>query len=131
MMGETRCQRDLNPTQFRLLDQLRLEVAGVRYNKSEHNERLRRLLNERTKQAVEYKFQNISAVLVKHDQPYIRGYLPAQNYQRAMESAVLEWLEGSMDIVEVSATSPLLDPPAPPGAPRFSDILARSLVARR
>ena len=37
----------------------------------------------------------MSAVLVNHDQTYVKGYLPAQNYQAALESAVLEWLEGS------------------------------------
>lgn len=92
---------------------LRLELAGLPYQKSEHNERLRRLLNNRTKAAVEYKFQNISAVLVNHQQVYIRGYLPAQNYQRALEAAVLEWLNGGNDLVDVVETSPVLYPPAP------------------
>lgn len=104
---------------------LRLELAGIPYNKSEHNERLRRLLENRTKQSVEYKFQNISAVLINHDQPYIPGYLPAQNYQRSLETAVLEWVEGSTDLAEVASSQSLLDP-APPGRlPRFSEIVTR------
>jgi hypothetical protein len=81
-------------------DMLLLELARAPYVKSDHNERLQRGLDNRSKAAVEYKFQNISAVLVNHGQAYIRGYLPAQNYQRALESAVLEWLDGRADIVE-------------------------------
>lgn len=103
---------------------LRLELAGLPYQKSEHNERLRRLLNNRTKAAVEYKFQNISAVLVNHQQVYIRGYLPAQNYQRALEAAVLEWLNGGNDLVELVESSPVLHPTAPSATPSFAEILS-------
>lgn len=110
---------------------LRLEFARSRYTKSEHNERLRLLLNGRTRQAIEYKFQNISAVLLNHDQVYVKGYLPAQNYQRALETAVLEWLEGSSDLVEVVATSPLLNPPSPEDGLSFRDILSTAPVPGR
>ena len=102
---------------------LRLELAGLPYQKSAHNERLRRLLNNRTKAAVEFKFQNISAVLVNHGQVYIRGYLPAQNYQRALETAVLEWLTGRSDLIDAAHGSPVLDPSPPREAPAFDDIL--------
>jgi hypothetical protein len=110
---------------------LRLEFAGNRYIKSEHNERLRQLLNGRTRQAIEYKFQNISAVLLNHDQVYIKGYLPAQNYQRALETAVLEWVEGSSDLAEVVATSRLLNPPSPEASLNFRDILSSAPVPGR
>lgn len=110
---------------------LRLELSGLPYNKSEHNERLRRTLNGRTKQAVEYKFQNISAVLVNHGQAYIRGYLPAQNYQNALETAVLEWLEGRNDLLEVVDDSPLLNPEPPGRIPAFVDVLSPPPDPRR
>lgn len=42
---------------------LRAEAAGEPYNKSEHNQALRQLLNGRSKSSVELKHQNISAVL--------------------------------------------------------------------
>lgn len=91
-------------------EMLRLELAGIPYNKSERNARLRPLLANRTKAAVEYKFQNISAVLVNHAQAYIRGYLPAQNYQQVLEASVLEWLESRGQLEDVAGSSPILNP---------------------
>ena len=105
---------------------LRLELAGLPYVKTEYNDQLRRLLMDRSKAAVEYKFQNISAVLVNHGHVYVKGYLPAQNYQRALETAVLEWLTGRNDIVETAQGSPVLDPHGPPTLPTFDEILTDS-----
>lgn len=78
----------------------------------------------RSKAAVEYKFQNISAVLVNHAQAYIRGYLPAQNYQQALEASVLEWLETRGQLEDVAGSSPILNPPEiSRGAEAYSDLL--------
>jgi hypothetical protein len=52
---------------------LRAELAGEPYSKSDHNRDLRPLLNNRSKSSVEYKHQNISAVLADMGQPYIGG----------------------------------------------------------
>ena len=112
-------------------EMLRLELAGLRLVKVQHNERVRRLLNNRSSAAVEYKFQNISAVLVNHGQVYIRGYLPAQNYQHALESAVLEWLAGRNDLVDVVDESPILNPDPPASVPAFADVLANPPDQRR
>lgn len=105
-------------------EMLRLELAGIAYNKSERNARLRPLLQNRSKAAVEYKFQNVSAVLVNHGHAYIRGYLPAQNYQQALEGSVLEWLENRDQLVDIAASSPILNPPTPPlGGEAYSALL--------
>lgn len=58
---------------------LRAELAGLPYTKSAHNERARRLSNNRSKASV--------------------------------ETAVLEWLEGKNDLVEVVRASLFVDPP--------------------
>ncbi|MDE3155428.1 MAG: hypothetical protein KGN76_10020 [Acidobacteriota bacterium] len=102
---------------------LQLELSGVAYNKSEHNRLLRQLLDDRSHGAVEYKLQNISAILVNHGLAYIRGYLPAQNYQQALESAVLEWLEVHGDVVRMLERSPILNPSAPGPLLSFDDLL--------
>lgn len=91
-------------------EMLRLELTGRPYNKSEFNARLRQFLDSRSKAAVEYKFQNVSAVLVNHGQVYIKGYLPAQNYQHALEASVLEWLENRDQLDDVVDSSPVLNP---------------------
>jgi hypothetical protein len=109
---------------------LRHELAGQPYVKADYNRRVQKLTG-RPRTAVEFKFQNVSAVLVNYGQVYIRGYLPAQNYQLALEKAVLEWLAGSNDLVEVVDSSPVLNPPAPLAFRSFSDVLAAPPDARR
>lgn len=122
---------EIEATVAAYFEMLRLELAGTPFAKSEYNERVRRLLNNRSKAAVEYKFENISAVLVNHGQVYVRGYLPAQNYQQALESAVLEGLAGRDDLVEVVDDSPILNPQPPSTVPAFADILANPPDQRR
>lgn len=114
---------EIEATVASYFEMLRLELSGLPYVKPEYNERLRRVLDDRSKAAVEYKFQNISAILINYGQVYVRGYVPAQNYQRALESAVLEWLEGHDDLVDVVDDSPVLNPSAPRLIPAFSDVL--------
>src|SRR3989442_839909 len=62
---------------------LRAELAGEAFSKAAHNRDLQPLLNGRSKSSIEYKHQNISAVLVGLGLPYIDGYKPARNYQRS------------------------------------------------
>jgi hypothetical protein len=112
-------------------EMLRLEFAGLAYVKTEFNERLRRVLHDRSKASVEYKLQNISAVLVNHGQAYIRGYLPAQNYQHALEGAVLEWIDGRSDLMDVIADGPVLNPTASPAIASFASILTQPPDPRR
>lgn len=68
------------------------ELAGRSYNKAEHRRNLLPLLNNRSEGSIEFKHQNISAVLINHGQYYIPGYLPRYNYQKILEEKVLEYL---------------------------------------
>jgi hypothetical protein len=65
------------------------ENAGVPYSKADHRRALLPLLQNRTEGSVEFKHQNISAVLAKYGMPYINGYKPAWNYQKMLEEVVL------------------------------------------
>ncbi len=69
---------------------LRAELAGGSYSKAEHNRALQPLLDGRSKSSVEFKHQNISAVLVGMGLPYIDGYKPAKNYQKAVLPQAVE-----------------------------------------
>ena len=69
------------------------EFAGQPLNKSEHRRALQDRI-DRGEGSIEYKHQNISAVLVGLGETWIVGYRPAFNYQRALEDAVLRWLAG-------------------------------------
>ena len=67
------------------------ELAGEPYVKAEHNRNTQKLLNNRSKQSLEWKYRNISAVLARLGAPYIRGYVPAWNYQGALVDAVVAY----------------------------------------
>ncbi len=68
------------------------QMAGRGYNKAEHRRRLAPQLANRSKGAIEFKHQNISAVLQTLGVTRIDGYRPAQNYQQALVEAVGRWL---------------------------------------
>ncbi len=67
---------------------LALEIQGVSYNKSERRKVLQRLLNDRSEGSIEFKHQNISAVLTKFGLPFISGYKPRFNFQHLLEKSV-------------------------------------------
>src|ERR687898_514125 len=95
-------------------DMLGHELAGVRVNKSAHNERLRAVLQRRSKASVEFKHANISAVLTLHGYPYIDGYKPRFNFQALLEQVVLEYLDVHRDFFEPLVTGPVLNPTTSP-----------------
>lgn len=71
---------------------LELDVLGKPYNKSEHRRLLQSLLNERPESSIEFKHQNISAVLKGLGEDWISGYKPAFNLQTSLIDAVARWL---------------------------------------
>ncbi len=77
------------------LDMLQLELAGKEFNKARRNRVLQGRLG-RAKGAIEYKHQNISAVLEMLGMPFIRGYKPATNYQTRLFKIIEEQLSSSL-----------------------------------
>lgn len=71
---------------------LQNDWEGRQYSKAEHRCRLQTVI-ERSKPAIEYKHQNISAVIKGLGEAWLPGYPPAFNYQRSLEDAVIRWLE--------------------------------------
>ena len=72
---------------------LTLELQGVTYSKASYRGELMRSLPARSKGSVEYKHQNISAVLTLLGAPHIAGYKPAANFQAALVEEVARQLE--------------------------------------
>ena len=68
------------------------DIAGHRYNKAEHRRALMPLLKDRSEGSVEFKHQNISAVLKGLGEDWIPGYKPAFNLQMTLVDAVARWL---------------------------------------
>jgi hypothetical protein len=116
MAGEDWSREEVEATVGDYFAILRDELAGLRVRKADHNERLRRLLRNRSKGAVEFKHANISAVLTVHGYPYIDGYKPRFNFQALLEQIVLEYLDVHRDFFEPLTTGPVLNPTAAPDA---------------
>lgn len=68
------------------------DLAGRRYSKSAHRRALLPNLAARSEAAVEFKHQNISAVLKALGEDWIPGYKPAFNFQMTLVDAVARWL---------------------------------------
>ncbi len=68
------------------------DQAGAEYNKAEHNRRLQLTIG-RTRGSIEFKHQNISAVLKGLGEDWMVGYRPAFNFQSSLVDAVVRWME--------------------------------------
>jgi hypothetical protein len=67
------------------------DVAAIPYSKADHNRQLQALI-ARPRGSIEYKHQNISAVLKGLGEDWIPGYKPAFNFQASLVDAVVRWL---------------------------------------
>ncbi|NRB42016.1 MAG: DUF3883 domain-containing protein [Pseudomonadales bacterium] len=79
------------------------QIAGEKYNKAEHNRNLQLILDKRSNGSIEFKHQNISAILVELGQPYIIGYKPAFNYQSQLRDVVLAHLAANQTDLDLLA----------------------------
>jgi hypothetical protein len=82
------------------------DVAGRPYTKTAHNRVLQAMIG-RPRGSIEYKHQNISAVLKGLGEDWIPGYKPAFNFQASLVDAVVRWLQRHPDWLARTA---------PPGA---------------
>ena len=90
---------------------LEKELRGERYNKAAFRRELQPKLNERSEASIEFKHQNISAILVELGFPYISGYKPALNYQGQLKEVVEAYLIGKYQDL-VIATERFIESPA-------------------
>jgi hypothetical protein len=81
---------------------LEKELRGTPYDKSEHRRRLITQLRDRSEGSVEFKHQNISAVLIKLGFPYISGYKPRSNFQHLLFDIVSDRLDSSPRLVSLA-----------------------------
>ncbi len=85
------------------LEMLASECRLERYNKAAHRRKLKPKLSGRSDSSIEFKRQNVSAVLIRAGHVYILGYKPAWNYQELLETVVLDRIKGdeqSLQIIE-------------------------------
>src|SRR5580693_466191 len=84
---------------------LAADLSGQPYVKARHSAALMAQIG-RTHRSVEFKHQNISAVLDELGMPWIPGYKPKRNYQNAIFDAIDRYLTRNPAILEPTA-SPL------------------------
>ena len=121
---------------------LSADIAGHPYSKAERNRRLRRQIN-RPRGSIEYKHQNISAVLKSLGENWIGGYRPAFNFQSSLVDAVVRWLERNRgnNTASSSRTEPgrldgsgkltIEPPPTPADRPPRNELEQTSAIARK
>lgn len=105
-------QTEVAATVRSYLEMLRLEVSGQPYIKGHFRKALLPLLSNRSESAIEFKHQNISAVLMKLGLRPIRGYQPAQNYQQSLVPEVQRQLAYSPSLIELMLAEALQVPKA-------------------
>jgi hypothetical protein len=117
---------------------LSAELAGQSYSKSARSKALMARIG-RTHRSVEFKHQNISAVLDELGLPWIRGYKPKRNYQGAIFDAIDRRLTVSPAILEqtpaavlppVGASGIFVPTPVPEPAPDPIPKRLRELVRK-
>jgi hypothetical protein len=118
---------------------LRAEQARQPYNKTAHRKALMAEVH-RSDGSIEFKHQNISAVLTQLGLPRINGYKPAWNFQGAIADAIWRFLKTQPDPVPfaLAPSTDLSDPAllfveAPPAPPPMSATAKRAYerVARK
>jgi uncharacterized protein DUF3883 len=90
--GESWSREEVEATVASYFEMLEAGLRGEDVNKTEYRNALLPLLVARTGGAIERKHQNISAILIEVNTPYISGYQPLGNYQGLLRDVVLDQL---------------------------------------
>jgi len=106
MDGEEWSDKENNAIVADYFSMLSGELAGNRYNKAAHNRTLQALIG-RSKGSIEFKHQNISAVLKGLGEAWITGYKPAFNFQMSLVDAVARHLNQSGGWIAAKPTPPM------------------------
>jgi hypothetical protein len=104
-MAKDWSREEVEATVSDYFDMLTKELRAEPFNKADHNRNLQKLLDGRTKGAIERKHQNISAVLIELGYPYIDGYKPLANYQGILRRIVEDRLAGAVPLHQATAVA--------------------------
>lgn len=121
-MSEDWSQQEVEIIVEDYLAMLILEVVrGQDYNKAERNRELQKLLPARSRGSIEFKHQNISAVMIEMGYPYVEGYKPRSNFQGLLQEVVERRVYAMPELTATVAK--LVEQPAEKPV-RMDDILA-------
>ena len=72
------------------------EISGQPYSKAAHRRQMLTVIN-RPEGSIEFKHQNVSAILLGLGHPWIDGYKPASNFQASLVDAVMRYMRNRPD----------------------------------
>ncbi len=105
---------------FEMLDQTRL---GVSFVKRRRLEALMAQTRGRSRQSCEFKLRNISAVMDEMGLAYLKGYVPADNFQQRLADLVAGYVDSHPDVRRtVKAIVEAVPSQIPAVVPQRSDI---------
>lgn len=103
------------------LQMLTLELAGQRFNKTEHRRNLKAKLNNRSDGSIEFKHCNISAVMIELGFPYVSGYQPRSNYQQLLIEVASAQVN-DRPLLDEAALAAVQQPATSPGGANFAAV---------
>jgi len=111
--------RDWSTQEVRLIvadyfEMLEKDLLSKDYSKAGHRRALSPSLDSRSDGSIEFKHQNISAVMTSLGLPYIEGYKPRGNYQALLAQEVEAYLDQRPGFMDQLASAPTLNPNEPP-----------------
>lgn len=110
-------------------DMLSKDLLNQPYSKTAHRNLLSGKLNDRSDGSIEFKHQNISAILVEMGFPYIPGYKPRFNYQGQLREVVLAHIAANQSRVD-SLASAIGDMEYPAYVSSWTNVLDEELPER-
>ena len=107
--GSDWTQHEVEATVAAYFDMLRAELLNQPYGKTAFRRKLKPVV-ARSDGSIEFKHQNVSAVLVHMGLPYIDGYKPRGNYQMLLGEQVESFLDRHPDFFDQLASGAVLNP---------------------
>ncbi len=102
-------------------DMLGKDLRGESYSKAHHRRALGTRLVGRSRASIEYKYQNVSAVLIDLGLTYISGYKPRFNYQAQLHQVVVAHL--ATQHRELERINVVRDLDSPPYTSNWNNVL--------
>jgi hypothetical protein len=112
--GELWTREEVQAVLEAYFEMLRMEIVGQKFRKSDFRKKVMAQCPGRSTGAVEYKFQNVSAVLEENNLSWIDGYKPARNYQRLLSDEIKIFLDKSEGLARSEPQPPNTRPTATP-----------------
>ncbi|MFC1955836.1 DUF3883 domain-containing protein [Chloroflexota bacterium] len=124
-------RQEVRDTVADYMSMLKCQLRGEEFIKTEHNKMLREKLHGRSASAVEYKHQNISAILTELGYPYVIGYQPNYvNYQRLLKEVVTEYVDSDKELEQAMTKAARRTPAEQPEVGILSDLQVAPPVRR-